>query len=47
MLTAATISLVGPAVSIVWAPETRGLARHESAAPSSRTQATPAMAGHS
>jgi MFS transporter, putative metabolite transport protein len=32
MLAAAAVSLVGVVICVVWAPETRGLALHESVA---------------
>ncbi|TLS47751.1 MFS transporter [Streptomyces montanus] len=40
MLAAAAISLIGAVVSVLWAPETRGMALHEAAALTPRTEPT-------
>ena len=45
MLAAAAINVVGAVVSIVWAPETRGMALHEAAALSAKTEPAGSPAG--
>ncbi|MFF1586519.1 MFS transporter [Streptomyces sp. NPDC058286] len=44
MLAAAAISIVGAVVSLLWAPETRGLSLHEAAALTPRTEPAPSPA---
>ncbi|MFE6758937.1 MFS transporter [Streptomyces sp. NPDC057684] len=44
MLAASAISIVGAVVSLLWAPETRGLSLHEAAALTPRTEPAPSPA---
>ncbi|WP_199821143.1 hypothetical protein [Streptomyces fulvoviolaceus] len=46
MLAAAVISLIGAVVSVAWAPETRSMALHESAALNSRSAQAHPVSSH-